>query len=157
MNYDFTGVRSSPVTAGEARPLHVARTAIDYMGEGVVMRAVVGVQGMDADGDTPLHLAAGTNAREVAALLIEQGADVNAKAASLGTTPLHWAAVVNGRDVAALMIEQGADVNAKATEGDTPLSIAQRRKPWDIVRARAGRSPAEGFARHAGGGTNRPD
>ena len=74
-------------------------------------------------GDRSLDLAAGENAVGVAALLIEQGADINAKDRS-GWTPLHSAAWENAVGVATLLIEQGADINAKTKYGWTPLNSA---------------------------------
>ena len=60
-----------------------------------------------------------------AELLIEKGADVNAKA-GFGSTPLHDAAFSDLKEVTELLIANGADVNAKAEEGWTPLHDAAR-------------------------------
>ncbi len=75
------------------------------------------------DGEVPLYLAARENAFGVAALLIEKGADINAKN-NYGYAPLHNAAWRNGVEVAALLIEKGADINAKDSSGATPLHDA---------------------------------
>ena len=84
----------------------------------------------DTDGITDLHRAAARDLREAAALLIEKGADVNAKSNQKyrkGYTPLHYAAERgNARETAALLIEKGADVNAKGQNGATPLHRAVR-------------------------------
>jgi ankyrin repeat protein len=61
--------------------------------------------------------------KEMAELLIANGADINAKSA-LGTTPLHDKAVPGLIDVMELLISKGADVNAKDNNGITPLHIA---------------------------------
>ncbi len=55
---------------------------------------------------TPLHF---VNSAEIAKLLIEKGADVNAQD-SYGWMPLHYAKDVN---IARLLIEKGADINAR--------------------------------------------
>jgi ankyrin repeat protein len=60
---------------------------------------------------TPLHWAVFAGNTEVAALLIQEGADVNARDVNQ-KTPLHWAASRGMTEVAALLIEKGADVNA---------------------------------------------
>ena len=60
---------------------------------------------------TPLHFAAEKNSLEVARLLIEHGADVNAKDSVF--TPLDMAAEFNSIDVARLLIEQGANTNGR--------------------------------------------
>jgi len=81
----------------------------------------------------PLHIAARENAFEVAAVLIDHGADLNAEGES-GKTSLHFAAAINASEVAATLIDRGADVNARQwgqRTGRTPLHIA----------AGAGRTP----------------
>ena len=66
---------------------------------------------------TPLHIAANNGHKEVAELLIAEGADVNAKGV-IGITPLHYALT---KEIAELLIDKGADVNAKDKYERTPL------------------------------------
>lgn len=77
----------------------------------------------DTDGSTALHCASWKGHREVAAFLIEAGADVHAHNRNdhWGTTPLHAAAHANQTAIAQLLINAGADVNAKDLNGNTPL------------------------------------
>ena len=77
------------------------------------------------NGDTPLHIAAYSNAVETATLLLERGAAVNAKSDN-GFTPLHEAAWSNAVETATLLIKRGAAVNAKSNNGNTPLALALR-------------------------------
>ena len=81
--------------------------------------------GRDADGQTDLHHAAQKNLREVAALLLNKGAAVNAKDDN-GYTPLHDAAFKNAVATADLLIEKGAAIDAKNENGSTPLYSAVR-------------------------------
>jgi ankyrin repeat protein len=62
---------------------------------------------MDIGGDTDLHLAADGGRIEVVALLVAQGADVNAKNHH-GQTPLDLAAENGHEDIVQLLKEHGA-------------------------------------------------
>ena len=59
----------------------------------------------------------------VAAVLLDRGAEVNAKTNN-GWTPLHEAALNGHATVAALLLDRGAEVNAKTNNGWTPLHEA---------------------------------
>ncbi len=74
-------------------------------------------------GGTPLHIAAWSNAHEVAVLLLGRGADASAKNNN-GSTPLHWVARNNAHEVAVLLLGRGADASARNKEGRTPLHAA---------------------------------
>ena len=80
------------------------------------------------DGWTALHLAAFFGHRDLAALLLERGADVNARSKSetfaQANTPLHAAAANRQLEVAQLLVARGADVNARDGSGFTPLALA---------------------------------
>jgi len=76
-------------------------------------------------GGTPLHIAALTNQKYIAELLIENGADINAVATdTFGGTPLHWAAFFGNRIMVEFFVEAGADFNAPDRYGFTPLDAA---------------------------------
>lgn len=74
-------------------------------------------------GVTPLCWAAFGGHAEIIELLIESGADVNAKNRDAGTA-LHGAAFLGQAEVVALLIQKGADTNAKHESGDTPMDSA---------------------------------
>lgn len=67
---------------------------------------------------TALSWAALQGHTEIAALLIERGADVNAKNQD-GATALHSAAFLGRTEIAELLIQKGANVNAKNQRGET--------------------------------------
>jgi|ThiBio_1000_plan_1041568.scaffolds.fasta_scaffold06313_4 ankyrin repeat protein len=90
-------------------------------------------------GHTPLHAAALEGHAEVVGLLIDAGADVNARTSGTKTTPLHSAAGGGHAEVARLLLEHGADPGAKTVEGNTPRALAER---WghadpDLIRSLA--------------------
>ncbi len=60
----------------------------------------------------------------VAALLLERGADVNAKGV-FGATALHWAAINGHKDTVAFLVAQGANLTVRDTKFDsTPAEWA---------------------------------
>ena len=85
-------------------------------------------------GGTSLHAAAGNPDAEVAAALIEAGADPNARGVR-GETPLHNAARNRNPAVAELLLEAGADVNARTFRGISPLHRAASWNPNPDVLA----------------------
>jgi uncharacterized protein len=64
-----------------------------------------------SDGDTPLHIAALWGDRHATRMLLEAGADVNAKG-DMSCTPLHFAVSNNHVQVAEVLLEHGADPEA---------------------------------------------
>jgi ankyrin repeat protein len=87
------------------------------------------------DGFTPLGLASFFCHGEVARLLIERGADVNA--ASKNTqlvTPLHSAVSRRQTLIAEALLAHGANVNARQQSGVTPLHQAAHNGQAEMVR-----------------------
>ena len=85
-------------------------------------------------GDSPLHKAAKSGHTELVLLLIENGADVNAKD-KWGVTPLHWAARKGRKEIAELLINKGADMNAKGYYG-TPLHLTTSKEIAELLIAK---------------------
>ena len=77
----------------------------------------------NADGETPLMIAALADSREAAEFLLERDADLGARN-SRGGTPLHFAASSDARATAELLLERRAEVNAKDEDDLTPLHRA---------------------------------
>jgi ankyrin repeat protein len=72
------------------------------------------------------------NSVEVARLLIEAGADVNATAAG-GYTPLHIAASNGKREMVVLLLESGADPTAHCDQDKTPADYARERGHAEVA------------------------
>jgi len=80
---------------------------------------------MSVDGWTPLHLAAFFGHRDCAAVLLNAGAEVNARSTNpMQNMPLHAAAAGRHTEVIRLLIEFGAAVNARQHGGWTALHAA---------------------------------
>ncbi len=57
-------------------------------------------------------------------VLLERGANVNARCGDASITPLHLAAGVGDEDAVALLLSRKADVNAKDADGDAVIDYA---------------------------------
>lgn len=82
-----------------------------------------------------MHYACKNGHKEVAALLISKGADVNAKDSS-GLTPLHAVARWYPKmavGIANLLLANGADINLKDNQGRTPVWYAKGRGNAEVV------------------------
>ena len=85
-----------------------------------VMPETVDCRDVDGRESTPLHFAAGYNHPEVVKLLLDSGADIEAKDKG-GLVPLHNACSYGHFEVAELLIKYGADVNAVDLFNFSPL------------------------------------
>jgi len=98
------------------------------------------------DNTTLLHVAASHPRLQCVEILLEAGADVNARSKD-GWTPLHNAAINGNIFITELLISRGADINAQVTAplkgmwedswdgtaGDTSLHLAARERKYDTV------------------------
>ena len=112
--------------------------------------------GVPGSGATPLHLAVITGQLDAAKLLLEKGADIEAKAADEHKgTPLHWAAFVGRINAVKFLLEAGANVNAKDQHGNTVLDSAlnetvqreDRPAVVKLLRAKGGKTSGKEGAR----------
>jgi ankyrin repeat protein len=116
-------VRGDEKPAAKPLPAELAKAIRD--GDLKAVRAHldagVDVNARDANGNTPLLLAAVYAGPECVELLLKKGADVNA-ANKAGATPLMRAAT--DYEKSKLLIDAGADVKAKMSRGKTAIMIA---------------------------------
>ena len=87
------------------------------------------VNDVNAQGETPLMIAAIRGSLPAAQALVKRGAAVN----RAGWTPLHYACSGPDNGVAAFLIAQGAELNARSENGTTPLMMAARYGNSDLV------------------------
>ena len=78
----------------------------------------------DAQGVTPLYVAAATGKEDIAQFLLGKGAQANSKT-NAGATPLHAAVYINNEKMVRLLLAKGAAVNVKDRSGATPLALAK--------------------------------
>ncbi|KAH9601867.1 hypothetical protein LSM04_008891 [Trypanosoma melophagium] len=93
----------------------------------------VEVDAVDGGGWTALHYAAGRGAADVAAILLDEGANVNARD-SLRRTPLHVAAAGGHAGVVQRLLAAGAAAGATTVSGTSALDAA-RAGGWEEVVA----------------------
>ena len=79
--------------------------------------------GVDRLGRTPLHYAANEGRQNDAKLLLENGADPNARDDD-AWTPLHFATQFGAVEIVTLLLAHGAEVDPLDSNGNSPLSNA---------------------------------
>ena len=149
---------SSDEEAGDQGSLHEAA----FLGQVVVLQRLLAVEGVDVDaleeanGQTPLYLAASAGHGEICRFLITTGAaDPHAKvrsgsqaihAAVAGKAPPAWA-VSHGFGVleharcgiVEMLLDRDVDPNAVSSRGHTPLLMAARNSYVSVIRLLLGR------------------
>ncbi|ROT70511.1 hypothetical protein C7M84_011187 [Penaeus vannamei] len=73
----------------------------------------------------PLHVATRRNFEGVVRLLLEKGADVNAKN-GMGQTALHLATIADNKKIVGLLIEKGVDLQVTDVNNESAMRIATR-------------------------------
>jgi ankyrin repeat protein len=87
----------------------------------------------DETGATPLRYAAANGHVEIARLLLQNGAEVNARSIP-GYTPLHWAAYKGHVDIIHLLVENGADLEAQSNSRSRALHHATSNGEFPFVK-----------------------
>ncbi|KNC53799.1 uncharacterized protein AMSG_09521 [Thecamonas trahens ATCC 50062] len=116
------------------------------------------VAATDAEGNSPLHLAAYAHRLANVRILLSFGADVKA-CNGKGWTPLHFAAIAGAMDVVRVLVDAGAPLDAATNDGERPLDFLnlsedERAAMEDAAAAVAARKEAIG-ADIAGGSLDR--
>jgi hypothetical protein len=106
----------------------------------------------DEYGETPLHCAAYNGHVEIARLLLQNGAEVNAKD-NHGHTPLQDAAFQGHVNILHLLVENGADLEAQDNDGERVLHIAAMHGYLHIIQELISRYHVDINAREKNGRT----
>lgn len=114
--------------------LHVAvafdRT--DEMLDLIKMREYGSLDWRDSEGRTLLHLAASKGSIGCAKVLLESGADRNARSTD-GRTALYRASANGDRQMVEMLIEFGADPTITTDRGRSPLDVARDKEHVSIL------------------------
>jgi ankyrin repeat protein len=84
-------------------------------------------------GVTPLHAALANGHKEIARLLISEGASVDASQGGENWTPLHYCAYSGDRETAEFILDRCPSMDAKDKEGRTPAELADERGFSDLA------------------------
>ena len=86
-------------------------------------------------GETPLLLVARSGQVEAMQMLLDAGADIEARETWNGQSALMWAAAEGHVPVVDMLIQRGADIAAHSNSGATPLLFATRQGSLGAVQA----------------------
>ncbi|MFN7113026.1 MAG: ankyrin repeat domain-containing protein [Alphaproteobacteria bacterium] len=106
------------------RELFRALDSSDHENLTALVDAGADLSARNADGLTPLQLAADNRSDDAVKTLIQLGADINAVSTKEKMTALHYAAKNSDTDTLKVLIRARADLNIKDVKGLTPLHHA---------------------------------
>mmetsp|Transcript_14796 Transcript_14796/g.35752 ORF Transcript_14796/g.35752 Transcript_14796/m.35752 type:complete len:210 (+) Transcript_14796:68-697(+) len=106
--------------------------------EGVTRAMQIGAEidkSLNANGCTPLHIAAHKNDAAVMQLLLQAKPNLESRSNFLKLTPLHTAVSSRSLECVKLLLEAGADFEAMNDSGERAIHLAIQRSEPDIIRA----------------------
>uniref|UniRef100_T1JXK5 Ion transport domain-containing protein n=1 Tax=Tetranychus urticae TaxID=32264 RepID=T1JXK5_TETUR len=129
-----TGVQvDAPTRVHGSIPMHLAAQGGHMLVAGLLIsRSGDSLMSRDRQGRTCVHLASATGHRDMVALLLGQGAEINAQDKK-GWTPLHYASRHGYLSVVQLLVESGADPTTASKDGKVPLCNAASAGHYDVL------------------------
>ncbi|XP_065054725.1 ankyrin repeat domain-containing protein 39-like [Rhopilema esculentum] len=106
----------------------------DYARVNALIRKGVSPNTPDTYGYTALHYACRSGHEQIAMLLLENGADPNAKTASGKECPIHRAAYQGHEAIVRLLLKKGADPTIQSSDGQTALHKAGQRDKQAVIK-----------------------
>lgn len=91
------------------------------------------IHSRNADGDMPLHMAALWGERYAITLLLDAGAEIDAKG-DMSNTPLYYAVMGDHLLAAEVLLERGANPDAPSELGYTPRTLAKQHGMAEMVK-----------------------
>ena len=85
------------------------------------------------DGVTPIFLAAQEGHRDIVALFLGKGAEVNQQARVGSVTLLHLGAYRGDQEMVSLLLTYGADKNARMSSGERPVDLARQQGHTTLI------------------------
>lgn len=132
MNRGHTEIVELLISKGaDISPLHLAIYLKDEAKAKSLIERGADVNKRTPYGTTSLDRAVNAGLRDIVRLLVDKGADINAKD-NWYWTPLH-SAIYSSKGIVELLIAQGANLNAKDGDGRTPLWYAEKEGRTEIV------------------------
>ena len=110
--------------AAAVAPLQEAVIAGDIAGVRRELGKGIEPDHRNASGSPSTHFAAYFGHREVLALLLDAGADVNGRSTLTEETPLHRAALGGHVGVVEFLLSRGAEIDARTRRGESALLVA---------------------------------
>lgn len=122
-----------PTAVYASTPMHYAAQGGHLLVAGLIIsRSSDSLKITDKNGKTCVHVAAAAGHREMVALLLGQGAEINSQDKKLWT-PLHYASRYGYLDVVELLVESGADPMAASKDEKIPLCCAAGAGHYDVI------------------------
>ena len=116
---------------GEMREERLVIPVGDPMGEGLVSVREGSELDLDVRLVPPLHLAAASGSAQSVTLLLDKGAEVDAREAAWQQTPLMFAASLGRAEVIRVLLARGADPKLRSwTVDGATASATRRRRCW---------------------------
>ncbi len=94
--------------------------------------ASVGLAARNAQRVTALHAAAARRDEDLVEMLLERGADPDARQEG-GVTALHEAAASDDETIARMLVEHGARLDVRTDDGKTPEDLARELGRWRVA------------------------